>query len=144
MARGKRGKAKVPAAKSSSEAPQTVQEDRTDGSDVTEKVQPTQEASNKSVSASVSVTNENVPENGQQLMSQESTHDESDEEGDLVWTSEREDRLIDLYKECTFLYDKNVPAFQQRHKKEMAHARFAELLGVTGMLYMHYVICVFM
>lgn len=57
---------------------------------------------------------------------------DTDGEGDAVWTPAREDRLIDLFRECTFLYDKNTAGFLQRNKKELAYARIATLLGVTG------------
>lgn len=56
---------------------------------------------------------------------------EVDEAG--VWTPEREDKLIDLFEACVFLYDKTAPGFQQRHKKDMAMRKFAGILGVTGM-----------
>lgn len=49
-----------------------------------------------------------------------------------VWTPEREDKLIDLFQACVFLYDKTAPGFQQRHKKDMAMKKFAGILGVTG------------
>lgn len=68
-------------------------------------------------------------ENGDML-----TERQTEEEGDdSVWTVEREDRLIDLFEACVFLYDKTAPGFQLRHKKEMAIRRFAGILGVTGM-----------
>lgn len=50
-----------------------------------------------------------------------------------VWTPEREDKLIDLFRSCVFLYDKTAPGFLQRHKKDLAMAKFAKILGVTGM-----------
>lgn len=58
---------------------------------------------------------------------------ELDVEDSEVWTPEKEDKLIDLFRSCVFLYDKTAPGFLQRHKKEMAMAKFAGILGVTGM-----------
>lgn len=52
-------------------------------------------------------------------------------ESEIVWTAYREDKLIDMFRDCTFLYDKKVPAFQERHKKDKAIERFAKVLGVT-------------
>lgn len=53
-------------------------------------------------------------------------------DSEYIWTSQREDHLIDLFRDCTFLYNKKIPAFQERHKKDKAYARMAEVLGVTG------------
>lgn len=53
-------------------------------------------------------------------------------ENECVWAGGKEDKLIDLFRDCTFLYDKQAPAFQERHKKDKAIARFAEILGVTS------------
>lgn len=130
MPRGKRSKAKAPVKKSSSDPLPMTREDENDRTDVNEEVETPQERSTESVSED---TSQNLKENGQQASQAPTLDNDSDGEGDTVWTPEREDRLIDLFKECTFLYDKNVPAFQQRNKKEMAHARFAAILGVTGM-----------
>lgn len=51
---------------------------------------------------------------------------------DAGWLNGLEDKLLDLYEACPFLYDKNVPAFRQKYKKEMAYEHFAKLLHVTG------------
>lgn len=49
-----------------------------------------------------------------------------------IWTYEKEDKLIDLYEKCVFLYDKTSPGFQLRHKKDLAFRKIAAILGVPG------------
>lgn len=49
-----------------------------------------------------------------------------------VWTPGKEDKLIDLYEKCTFLYDKASPGFNQRNRKDLAFKKIAEILGVNG------------
>lgn len=49
-----------------------------------------------------------------------------------VWTYEKEDKLIDLYEKCVFLYDKASPGFQLRHKKDLAFRKIAAILGIPG------------
>lgn len=49
-----------------------------------------------------------------------------------VWTPQKEDRLIDLYKACKFLYDQTHPSFKLHHCKGLAYRRIAQLVGVTG------------
>lgn len=57
---------------------------------------------------------------------------EADGGSDAVWTPAREDKLIDLFRGCTFLYNKNTAGFLQRNKKDMAYTKIAMILGVTG------------
>lgn len=55
-----------------------------------------------------------------------------DGEADAVWTPAREHWLTDLFRECTFLYNKNTPGFRKQNKKDMAFAKIGIILGVTG------------
>ena len=55
------------------------------------------------------------------------------EEG--LWTEDRENRLIELYRKCPFLYDKTLPSYKLKHKKHVAYTKFGSTLGVPGMSY---------
>lgn len=49
-----------------------------------------------------------------------------------VWTPKKEDKLIDMYEKCRFLYDKDHKDYLLRNKNQRANAVFADKLGVTG------------
>lgn len=80
---------------------------------------------NASVNGDIEVELEGEGDNGEADL-------DIDAESDAIWTPAREDKLIDLYRDCPFLYDKNSAGFVQRHKKDLAYAKFATILGVTG------------
>lgn len=48
-----------------------------------------------------------------------------------LWPPKREDKLIDYYEACTFLYNKPEPDYRLRHKKIRAFHVFAGKLKVT-------------
>lgn len=56
--------------------------------------------------------------------------DDGDTGGDL-WTPRKEDKLIDFFERCTFLYDKELDDYRLRNKKIRAYNVFANKLGVT-------------
>lgn len=51
-----------------------------------------------------------------------------------VWTMQKEDKLIDYYRRCVFLYDQSHPSFKLRNKKDLAYEKISQLVGVTGKL----------
>lgn len=61
----------------------------------------------------------------QQHSDDDTDHTIEEELGDIqnfddddMWTYEKEEKLIDLYKRYTFLYDKSKPRFQVKNIKE--------------------------
>lgn len=56
--------------------------------------------------------------------------DDGDTGGDL-WTPKKEDKLIDFFEKCVFLYDKDKDDYRLRNKKTRAYTVFANKLGVT-------------
>ena len=56
----------------------------------------------------------------------------SEEVEEEMWTEDRENSLIELYKNCTFLYDKTLPSYKLKHKKHAAFNKFGVILGIPG------------
>lgn len=60
---------------------------------------------------------------------------EIEEEEDVLgteWTIAKEDKLIDYFERCKFLYDKNNDDYKLRGKKEQTYAAIAKKLEMTG------------
>lgn len=55
-----------------------------------------------------------------------------------VWTSAREERLIELYKERLFMYDMAKAGYHNRCKKSSTLKYIADQLGVPGMYDMYF------
>lgn len=59
----------------------------------------------------------------------ENENSEGEEEGDNggdLWTPRKEDKLIDYFQRCTFLYDKSLDDYRLRNKKICAYNVFAK------------------
>lgn len=54
-----------------------------------------------------------------------------DDDDDDVWSDKRELKLIELYRDCPFLWNKTLSSYQLRNKQEVSYTKFAEVLGVT-------------
>lgn len=52
--------------------------------------------------------------------------------GGTEWSVKREDKLIDIFEQCKFLYDKDHPEYKLKGKKVQTFAAFAKKLGMTG------------
>lgn len=55
-----------------------------------------------------------------------------DLEDDELWMDARENKLIELYRDCPFLWNKTLSSYQLRNKQEVSYAKFAEVLGVMS------------
>lgn len=54
-----------------------------------------------------------------------------DMENDEMWNDARELKLIELYRDCPFLWNKTLSSYQLRNKQEVSYNKFAGILGVT-------------
>lgn len=52
--------------------------------------------------------------------------------GETEWTIRKEDKLIDLFEQCKFMYNKDHAEYKLKFKKELTYATFAKKLGMTG------------
>lgn len=58
-----------------------------------------------------------------------------DDEDSDIWTDQRELKLVELYRDSPFLWNKTLSSYQLRHKKDVAYAKFAGILGVTSKIF---------
>lgn len=55
---------------------------------------------------------------------------DDDDNASELWTPKKEDKLIDMFEKCSFLYDKEHDDYWLRNKKLRAFTAFAKKLGV--------------